>query len=187
MHKHRAVVTLPIATPRGKASNARIGEKRNWRAGEQMGKTYLWCAHCKRSFDHADVIDRRCPLCAAEMREVGWVSAFLRGVMAQELVASGLPSRHRALVRLIWTANGMGERYYRALGPTVPYSKFEARVTDMVCRAAAEGWVRIVIPPSPIGAGDGDYRFEIDDEERFIEEMAELFSDDKVDDSAADS
>jgi hypothetical protein len=110
------------------------------------------------------------------MRRVGWVAAFLRGVMAQELVASGLPTRHRAMIRMVWTANGMGERYYRALGPNVPYSKFEAAVTDMVCRAAAEGWVRVVLPPSPIGAAEGDYRLDIDDEERFIEEMAALFS-----------
>jgi hypothetical protein len=140
-----------------------------------MGKTYLWCGACRRSFDDADVVDERCPLCGARMRRVGWMSAFLRGVMAQELVASGLPSRHRTLIRMIWTANGMGERYYRALGPRVPYGAFEAKVTDMVCRAAAEGWVRIVLPPSPLGAREGDYRLEIDDEERFIDEMAALF------------
>lgn len=109
------------------------------------------------------------------MQQVGWVSAFLRGVMAQELVSSGLPSRHKAIIRMVWTANGMGERYYKALAPGVPYGKFESAVTDMVCRAAADGWVRIVLPPSPIGAQDGDYRLEIDDEERFIEEMAALF------------
>lgn len=80
------------------------------------------------------------------------------------------------MIRMVWTANGMGERYYRTLGPNVPYSKFEATVTDMVCRAAAEGWVRVVLPPSPIGAAEGDYRLEIDDDERFIEEMADLFA-----------
>lgn len=140
-----------------------------------MAKTYLWCVACRRSFDDIDVVDGRCPLCGETMRRVGWVSAFLRGMMAQELVASGLPTRHRAMIRSVWTANGMGERYYRALGPNVPYSKFEATVTDMVCRAAADGWVRMVLPPSPFGAREGDYRLEIDDEERFIEEMAALF------------
>ncbi len=109
------------------------------------------------------------------MRELGWMSAFMRGFLSQELVASGLPTRHRALIRLIWTANGMGERYYKALAPPVPYSKFEARVTDFVCTAAAEGWVRFVFPPSPVGVADDAYRLEIDDEERFITEMAALF------------
>ena len=109
------------------------------------------------------------------MRELGWVSAFMRGVMAQELVSSGLPARHTALIKMLWTANGMGERYYKALAPDVTYSKFEARVTEFVCRAASEGWVRFMLPPSPVGALDDAYRVEIDDEERFITEMAALF------------
>jgi hypothetical protein len=39
--------------------------------------------------------------------------------------------------------------------------------------------VRFVLPPSPIGAGDDAYRMEIDDEERFISEMAALFADEE--------
>jgi hypothetical protein len=140
-----------------------------------MGRNYLWCDACRRSFDYPDAPDGQCPLCAKPMRELGWVSAFMRGVMAQELVTSGLPARHKALIKMLWTANGMGERYYKALAPDVTYSKFEARVTDYVCRAAQEGWVRFVLPPSPIGALDDAYRVEIDDEERFITEMAALF------------
>lgn len=109
------------------------------------------------------------------MRELSWLSAFARGFISQELTPSGLPSRHRTLIRLIWTANGMGERYYKALQPPVTYAKFEARVTDFVCRAAQEGWVRFHLPPSPLGVADDAYRMEIDDEERFILEMAALF------------
>ncbi len=146
-------------------------------------RTYLWCDHCRRSFDYPDAPDGQCPICARQMRELGWLTAFVRGVMAQELVASGLPTRHRTLIRLIWTANGMGERYFKALAPPVTYSKFEARVTDYVCEAANEGWVRFVLPPSPIGAADDAYRMEIDDEERFIVEMAALFSSDESDSS----
>jgi hypothetical protein len=140
-----------------------------------MAKTYLWCDACRRSFDFSDAPDNRCPLCGREMRELGWVSAFMRGVMAQELTPAILPARHRALIKSIWTANGMGERYYKALAPGVTYAKFEARVTEYVCRAAQEGWVRIILPPSPVGALDDAYRMEIDDDERFITEMAELF------------
>jgi hypothetical protein len=116
------------------------------------------------------------------MRELGWVSAFVRGVMAQELVPSALPSRHRAMIRMIWTANGLGERYYKTLAPPVPYAKFETRVTELLCRAADDGWVRFVFPPSPLGATDDAYRMEIDDEERFITEMAALFEEVKRDD-----
>lgn len=114
-------------------------------------------------------------MCASEMRELGWMSAFVRGVMAQELSASGIASRHRTMIKMIWTANGMGERYYNALDPGVTYSKFESAVTDFVCQAAAEGWVRVVLPPSPVGASDNSYKLEIDDEERFVSEMSDLF------------
>lgn len=142
-----------------------------------LAKTYLWCDSCKRSFEHDDAADGSCPLCAAEMRELGWMSAFVRGVMAQEMVSSGLATRHRTMIKMIWTANGMGERYYNALDPGVSYSKFEAEVTDFVCKAAAAGWVRVVIPSSPIGASDNAYRLEIEDEERFVLEMTALFTD----------
>lgn len=140
-------------------------------------RTFLWCDACRRSFDFPDVQEGRCPLCGSPMRELGWMQAFVRGVMAQEMVSSGLPTRHRQLVRMIWTANGMGERYFRALAPPVTYQKFEARVTDYVCAAAADGWVRVILPASPIGADDQSYRLDIDDEERFVAEMAALFAD----------
>ena len=108
------------------------------------------------------------------------MSAFVRGVMAQELVSSGLASRHRTLIKMIWTANGMGERYFKALEPGVSYSKFETDVTDFVCRAAAEGWVKVVLPPSPIGANEQSYKLEIDDEDRFVLEMSALFQQDAM-------
>src|SRR3954453_15195388 len=113
-------------------------------------RTYLWCEQCRRSFDFPEGPDARCPIWGKPMKELGWVSAFVRGFMAQEMVSSGLPSRHKLLIRMIWTANGMGERYYKTLAPPVPYAKFEARVTDYLLQAAADGWVRFILPPSPI-------------------------------------
>lgn len=80
------------------------------------------------------------------------------------------------MVKLIWTANGMGERYFRVLAPPVTYSRFETVVTDYLCEAARDGWVRFVLPPSPAGVDDSSYRMEIDDEERFITELADLFA-----------
>lgn len=143
-------------------------------------KTYAWCDNCRRSFEHDDTVGGICPLCEMPTRELSWVSAFVRGFLAQEFVSSGLPSRHKAIIKMIWTANGMGERYYRALAPPVTYNRFETVVTDYLCKAAAEGWIRFVLPPSPNGADDRSYRMEIDDEERFILEVAALFN---VDDS----
>ena len=107
------------------------------------------------------------------------MSAFVRGVMAQEFVSSGLGTRHRTMIKLIWTANGMGERYYNALDPGVSYSKFESAVTDFVCQAAADGWVTIMMPASPVGAAADAYRLEIDDEDRFVSEMSALFDSDR--------
>jgi hypothetical protein len=136
-------------------------------------KTYLWCTACRRSFDHDDAPGDLCPVCGLELHEMGKFSAILRGLMATELVASDLGAKHRQLVRLIWTRNGMGERYYQVLGPDVPYNKFEARVTELLCRAAEEGWVKIVIPVAPSN-DESQYKIEFDDEERFVRELAAL-------------
>jgi hypothetical protein len=142
-------------------------------ARDMTAKTYLWCDNCRRSFTHADAPDERCPLCQSAMRPMGKMTAILRGLMATELVASDLRTKHRQLVRLIWTRNGMGEQYYRVLAPDMPYNRFEARVTDLLCRGALDGWVRFVFPPAP-SVDEADYRVEFVDEERFVFELEAL-------------
>ena len=137
-------------------------------------KTYLWCDGCRRSFGHADAADGACPICGRPVREMGRLAAIARGLMANELVASDLRAKHRQLIRLIWTRNGMGERYYRVLDPGVPYNRFEARVTDLLARGAEEGWVRFVLPPAP-SADESAYRLEFADDERFVRELEALF------------
>lgn len=136
-------------------------------------KTYLWCDRCRRSFSHADAPDQLCPICGEQTREMGKMGAILRGLMATELSASDLRRKHRQLIKMIWTRNGMGERYFRVLDPDMTYSKFEAKVTDLLCRGAEEGWVRVVIPAAP-SAEDNDYRIEFDSEERFVQELSTL-------------
>jgi hypothetical protein len=138
-----------------------------------QSKTYLWCDRCRRSFTHADAPDDLCPVCSEPLRAMSKWSAILRGLVATELVASDLRTRHRQLVRLIWTRNGMGEQYYRVLAPNLPYNKFEGRVTDLLCRGAEEGWVRIVLPVAP-SADESEYRIEFVDEERFVVELDAL-------------
>src|SRR3712207_3587823 len=138
-------------------------------------KTYLWCDACRRSFGHDDVPAGVCLICRRPVREMSRLSAILRGVMANELTASDLRTKHRQLVRLIWTRNGMGEQYYRALTPDLPYNRFEARVTDLLMRGADEGWVRFVLPPAP-SADESAYRVEFDDDERFVRELEALFA-----------
>jgi hypothetical protein len=75
---------------------------------------------------------------------------------------------------MIWTRNGMGEQYYRVLEPGIPYNRFEAQVTDLLCRGADEGWARFIMPPSPSN-DENAYRLELVDEERFIHELEALF------------
>ena len=103
------------------------------------------------------------------------LSAILRGVMANELVTSDIRTKHRQLVRLIWTRNGMGERYYRVIAPDLPYNKFEARVTDLLCQGAEEGWVRFVLPAAPSN-DEAAYTLEFADEDRFVRELEANFA-----------
>ena len=138
-------------------------------------KTYLWCDVCRRSFRHADAPDDACPVCGTQMHPTGKMNAILRGLMATELVASDIRTKHRQLIRLIWTRNGMGEQYYRVLSPDIPYNRFEARVTELLCRGANEGWVTFVIPPAPTG-DESAYKVEFVDEERFVAELERMFN-----------
>lgn len=142
-------------------------------ARNTSAKTYLWCQTCRRSFSHDDAPDGTCPVCASPTREMSRFAAIARGFMANELSASPLESKHRQLIRLIWTRNGMGERYYRVLAPDMPYDRFEANVTGLLVRGAEEGWVRFVFPPSP-SPDEAAYRLELDDEERFVRELEAL-------------
>lgn len=136
-------------------------------------KTYLWCDTCRRSFRHEDAPNAACPVCAQQMRPTGKMNAILRGLMAQELVAGDIRTKHRQLVRLIWTRNGMGEQYYRVLTPDMPYNKFEARVTEILCQGAMEGWVTFIMPPAPSG-DESAYRLEFSDESKFVAALEAL-------------
>lgn len=113
------------------------------------------------------------------MRDIGRFAAIARGFMANELSASPLEAKHRQLIRLIWTRNGMGERYYKVLAPEMPYDRFEARVTSLLMRGAEQGWVRFVFPPAPT-ADEAAYRLEFDDEERFVRELEAVVSPETV-------
>lgn len=112
-------------------------------------------------------------MCGGSTREMGKMRALLRGIMATEMVASNLHTKHRQLVRMIWTRHGTGEQYFRVLEPDMTYGKFENRVTDLVCRGLDEGWLKLHLPVSP-SVDDDDYRLEFVDEERFVHELNEL-------------
>lgn len=136
--------------------------------------TYQWCDACRRSYRHHEIDDGRCPVCATATRPIGKYQAIVRGLMSNELSTSEIYTKHRQIIRMIWTRNGMGEQYYRALGVDLSYNRFEARVTELLCRGALEGWVRFVLPPAPLG-DDAAYRMEFEDENRFIDELTREF------------
>ncbi len=136
-------------------------------------KTYLWCDSCRRSFTHADAPNQACPVCGEPVRPMGKMSAILRGLMATEMVASDLRSKHRQLIRMIWTRNNRGEQYFRVLEPDMTYGKFEARVTDIVCKGLEEGWIEVRLPLAP-SIDEGDYGISFVDEERFVSELEQL-------------
>ncbi len=145
------------------------------RKEDSRSKSYYWCDQCRRSYGLDDLSEEHtCPVCQGSVREMGKMSAIVRGLMSNELVASDIRTKHRQLVRLVWTRNGMGERYYRVLAPDIPYNRFEARVTELLCRGAAEGWATFVFPPSPT-SDESAYRVEFVDDERFVQELEALF------------
>ena len=136
-------------------------------------KTYLWCDTCRRSYRHAETDGGTCQVCGSATRPMGKFSAIVRGIMSNEMAASPLETRHRQLVRLIWTHNGMGEQYYKVLAPDMSYSRFEARVTQLLCEGAEAGWVRFRIPPAP-RPDESAYAIEFEDEELFITALHDL-------------
>jgi hypothetical protein len=142
---------------------------------DQPPNTYLWCDTCRRSFRHHETRDGDCPVCDGETRPIGKYQAIVRGLMSNELSTSEIYTKHRQIIRMIWTRNGMGEQYYRALGVDISYNRFEVRVTELLCRGAMEGWVTFVLPPAPLG-DDSAYRMEFEDENRFIDELTTEFA-----------
>ena len=69
-------------------------------------RTYLWCDNCRRSFDYPDAPGGNCPICGNAMRELGWLTAFVRGVMAQELVPSQTGTVSALMMGFAWGAAG---------------------------------------------------------------------------------
>lgn len=140
---------------------------------KNQSNTYLWCDTCRRSFDHSDAPEGICPVCGNQIRAIGKFNAILRGLMANELTPSPIVSKHRQLVKLIWTRNGMGEQYYRVLAPEISYNKFESEMTKLLCQGADDGWVEFSMPSSPKD-DESLYAMKIVDEDRFLEAIQTL-------------
>ena len=135
--------------------------------------SYLWCDNCRRSFDHDDAPGEICPVCQGPVKPIGKFNAILRGLMANEMSPSPIASKHRQIVKLIWTRNGMGEQYYRVLAPEMTYSKFENAMTKLLIAGADEGWVEFVIPAAPKD-DESLYKMNILNEDRFLAALQSL-------------
>lgn len=140
---------------------------------KDASNSYLWCDTCRRSFDYDDAPDGSCPICKDPIKPIGKFNAILRGIMANELNPSPFVSKHRQLVKMIWSRNGAGEEYYRLLAPELSYAKFEAAMTTLLCRGADEGWVEFVLPASPKD-DESLYALKVIDENRFLSELQTL-------------
>lgn len=96
-----------------------------------------------------------------------------------DMVDSRMYHRHMQLVELIWTAEDRGREYYEIIRPKgVSYSRFVKEVTALVCRGLEEGWLELRLPASPVPS-DAAYGMIVHDTDRFVDEMAGLFSADR--------
>ena len=88
---------------------------------------------------------------------------------------SAIQKKHRQIIELLWTRNGMGERYYLEVRPEgVSFGLFTRKVTELICRGAEEGWIAVRFPPAPT-FDEAAYGLDFVDPERFVAELEALF------------
>ena len=143
-----------------------------------MPETLHWCQRCERTLLAIDLMDGRdCPECGGATRRISWLTAALRKVGQGTGNRSEVQQKHLELIQAIWTADGMGQRYFEICQPgSMYYSRFVRRVTELICRGIEEGWIVLNLPAHPLlpWARYGlDYR----DPERFVRELQSLFPD----------
>jgi hypothetical protein len=124
--------------------------------------------------DAADPI--ACPECGGGLRQMGPFERFVdRWFAPPDMRASDMHRRHLQLVELMWTADERGREWYEIVNPRrVSYTSFVRRVNALVCRGLSEGWIVAHIPLAPL-PDDTQYRLEIVDTQRFVDEMERLF------------
>lgn len=142
---------------------------------------FYWCERCERTV----VAEGRpepiaCPNCGGATQRISWLTATLRKVGTGTGNRSDIQQRHIQLIQAIWTADGMGQRYFEICQPgSMYYSRFVRRVNELICQGIAEGWIGLTIPKNPFDS-DGRYAIEYHDPERFVRELQILFPNGKV-------
>ena len=143
-----------------------------------MAEQFHWCPRCERTSLAADLgAGTTCPRCGAETERISWLTAALRKVGQGTGNRSDIQQRHLQLIQAIWTADGMGQRYFEICQPgSMYYSRFVRRVTELICRGIEEGWIGLTLPANPLAPG-ARYALEHRDPERFVRELQALFPD----------
>jgi len=141
-----------------------------------MAERFHWCPRCERTILGDDLgPGERCPVCGADTQRISWLTAALRKVSQGPERRSDLQQKHLQLIQAVWTADGMGQRFFEICQPGgMYYSRFVRRVTELVCRGVEEGWIVLTLPAQPL-APDARYAIEYRDPERFVRELQALF------------
>lgn len=140
-----------------------------------MPEQFYWCMRCERTLLSPGLgPDRACPHCGEPAERISWLTAALRKVSQGPARRSDLQQKHLQLIQAIWTADGMGQRYFEICQPgSMYYSRFVRRVTELICRGIEEGWIALTLPAQPL-APDARYSIEYRDPERFVRELEAL-------------
>ena len=146
-----------------------------------MPEPLYWCQRCEQTHIADDLVDGgACPVCGGATGRISWLTAALRKVGQGTANRSEVQQKHLQLIETIWTADGMGQRYFEICQPgSMYYSRFVRRVTELICRGIEEGWIELVLPVHPL-VPNPRYAIEHRDPDRFVRELTALFPSEKA-------
>lgn len=140
-----------------------------------MAERFYWCEQCERTVVSEDGEATACTICGGPTRRISWLTAALRKVGTGTGNRSDIQQRHIQLIQAIWTADGMGQRYFEICQPgSMYYSRFVRRVNELICQGIEEGWLGLTMPKNPLDP-QGRYAIEYHDPERFVTALQQIF------------
>jgi hypothetical protein len=140
-----------------------------------MAERFYWCEQCERTIVAEEGEITACLYCGGPIRRISWLTAALRKVGTGTGNRSDIQQRHIQLIQAIWTADGMGQRYFEICQPgSMYYSRFVRWVNELICQGIEEGWLGLTMPKNPLDP-QGRYAIEYHDAERFVAELQQIF------------
>jgi DNA-directed RNA polymerase subunit RPC12/RpoP len=145
-----------------------------------MPEPLYWCQQCERTIIADDLDDGgACPNCGGPTSRISWLTSALRKVGQGTGNRPEVQQKHLQLIEAIWTADGMGQRYFEICQPgNMYYSRFVRRVTELICRGIEEGWIGLQMPDNPL-AKNARYGIDYRDQDRFVRELIALYPTEK--------